>query len=37
VAMAAHDTRPIAKASSLVVQELRELSGLLSKLNQESS
>ncbi len=37
VAMAAHDTRPVAKASSLVVQELSELSGLLSKLNQEVS
>jgi len=37
VAMADGNTRPVAKVSSLVVQELRELSGLLIKLEQEAS
>ena len=37
VAMADGDTRPVAKTSALVVQELRELPGLLTKLDQEAS
>ncbi len=37
VAMADGDTRPVAKISSLVVQKLSELPGLLTKLNQEAS
>jgi len=37
VAMADCDNRPVAKSSSLVVQKLSELPGLLTKLNQEAS
>ena len=37
VAMADGDTRPVAKTSALVVQALRELPGLLTKLDQEVS
>ncbi len=37
VAMADGNTRSVAKISSLVVQKLSELSGLLTKLNQEAS
>ncbi len=37
VAMADGNTRPVAKVSSLVVQELGELTGLFIKLNQEAS
>jgi phosphoglycolate phosphatase-like HAD superfamily hydrolase len=37
VAMADGDSRPVAKASALVVQKLGELPGLLTKLNQEAS
>jgi phosphoglycolate phosphatase-like HAD superfamily hydrolase len=37
VAMADGDTRPVAKASTLVVQQLSELSDLLTKLDREAS
>jgi len=35
--MADGNSRPAAKASSLVVQDMLELSVLISKLNQEAS